>query len=469
MVRPTRAVRESRVEAFTRNPHRAVWTLALPMMAGFLVHALYHVVDTAFIGRLGPAALAAITFVGPLFFVAIALAGGVGTGITAGIAHALGRNDQTGADRVGSNALGLMVAIGISLAVIGLLASESIIPVLGASGESAALAQQYFDLICLGLPLMFVSSTLRAVLTAEGDAKTPTVVMAIAAVTNAILDPIFIFVLEFGIAGAALATVTSQLLTFIVLGYLFFFRRWTKTRIRLSLLRPQMRLLVLILSIGLPASAGQLVMSLGRFLNNRVLAEFGEVAVAAFGAGSRVDLIVALPTLGLAGATVAVVGMFAGAGRVDLIRDIALHVYRWALLIASTLGLAAFLASRWVIGIFTHDPQTLAIGQVYLQFMVLAYPMMAIGMTSGRILQGLGFGWPSLVITVVRVLVVGVGGAYIAVYAFGAPIEAVWASIVAGGAVSNVLAVWWVRRVLWRGDPTPRAARETWVEGTADA
>jgi Na+-driven multidrug efflux pump len=82
-------------------------------------------------------------------------------------------------------------------------------------------------------------------------------------------------------------------------------------------------------------------------------------------------------------------------------------------------------------------------------------------MTSGRLLQGLGYGVPSLVITVVRVLVVGIPGAYVAVYLFDAPIQATWLSIIAGGLVANVLSVIWVRAVIWKGDPTKLASRKS--------
>jgi Na+-driven multidrug efflux pump len=215
-----------------------------------------------------------------------------------------------------------------------------------------------------------------------------------------------------------------------------------------------------VLAIGIPAAAGQLVMAAGRGLTNRLLAEFGQHAVAAFGAGSRVDLLVALPTLGMAAASVSLVGMFAGANRSDLVRSTMLYIYRWALTNAMVLGTSALLASRWVLAVFTDDEATLELGRLYLKFMVFSYPMMAIGMVSGRVLQGLGRGMPSLVITTVRVLLAGVIPAYVAVYLFGAPIEAVWACVLGGAAVSTVLAIFWVRRVVWYGEPSARATSE---------
>ena len=109
--------RESRLEEFIDNPRRAVWVLALPMMAGMLFHTLYAVVDMAFVGRVGPEALAAITFVGPFFFVAIALTSGLFTGITAAVAQAVGRKDERGADLAASNGMGLALVMGVLFAL----------------------------------------------------------------------------------------------------------------------------------------------------------------------------------------------------------------------------------------------------------------------------------------------------------------------------------------------------------------
>ncbi len=112
---------KSRLEAFIANPRRAIWTLAGPMMAGYLVHALYSVVDTIFIGRIGPSALAAGTFIMALFFIAIALSNGFATGVTAMVAQAIGRRDREGANHVASNSLSMGVGIGIILGILGLL------------------------------------------------------------------------------------------------------------------------------------------------------------------------------------------------------------------------------------------------------------------------------------------------------------------------------------------------------------
>ena len=434
-----------------------MWTMAAPMMAGMAVHTLYMIADTAFIGTLGTEALAAATFVGPVFFLMVAITMGLGTSVTALVAQAVGRRDADGADRVAGTAMSFGIAIGCGMAALGIWSGQILLTHLGASGLNAVLAWQYFQIISLAVPLFFVSTIFRAVLTGEGDARTPMLVLFGTTVLNIALDAVFILVLDLGLRGAALATAASVLVSMSTFGFLILKRRASHVRFRVAHLAPSRPVLGRIVGLAAPIAAGMAVMSVGGLLFNRLLAGFGEIAVAAYGAASKVDMIVALPILGLAGAAVSVVGMFAGAGRVDLVRSTALYTYRWAVLLATLIGIAAYLGSGQILRLFTDDPQAISIGHTYLAFMLVAYPMMAFGMTSGRLLQGIGHGMPSLMITSIRVLIVAVPLAYVVVLLLDAPIEAVWASSLVGGLCSTILAFWWVRKLVWLADPTKRA------------
>ncbi|MFH2010091.1 MAG: MATE family efflux transporter [bacterium] len=451
--------RASRLNEFLAEPRRAVWVLAAPMMASMAVHTIYMVVDTAFIGSLGKEALAAVTFVGPLFFVLIALINGLATAITALVAQAFGRKDHAEADRVASSAVGVALLLGIVIGGIGLLLGPWLLRVLGAKGQTHAYAWDYFQVITVTVPLFFTSAVLRSVLTGEGDAKTPMVIFAASTVINLGFDALFIFGFGWGVWGAALATAVAQTFSLATFAYVLFVRRRSLVKFRASQLGIHRPLLRGLFTIGLPTAAGQFIMAVGMAAFNRVLAHFGESAVAGYGAASRVDMFVAMPIFGLASAAVAVLGMFAGAGRPDLIRSTSLYVYRWVLTLAVVVGAAAYLSSGYVIRIFIQEAEAVSIGSTYLGYMLLIYPMMAFGATSGRILQGLGYGVPSLIITLVRVLLVGVPVAYVGVFAYGAPIEWVWTAMIIGGVCSTILSFFWVRLLMWRRDPTERAAR----------
>lgn len=451
--------KSERLDHFIKHPKRAIWTIALPMMAGFMIHALYMIVDAAFIGRLGPEALAASTFIGAFFFIVISFTNGLATGITAMIAQAVGRRDTKNIDHIASNSLSLAFLIGVFFAVIGLIFGPDLISLLGAEGKSADLAWDYFIPICFAIPMFFLSTVFRAVMTGEGDAKIPMIILGVSTIINAALDPLFIFVFDMGIKGAAYATFTASMVSLSSFIYITLISKRLTARFRLSLLGLVKKIVIGIIKLGIPATLVHFVMALGMMLINRVLAEFGQLAVAGFGAGSKVDMIVALPVLGLTSAAMTVVGMFAGANRSDLIRLVTVYTYKWALFTALILGGIAFLLSEHIVRIFTDDPFVISIGIDYIQYIVFAFPFMSFGMTTGRILQGLGYGWPTLIISSVRVLLVGVLVSYIAVYMFSAPIEIVWISFILGGFSSNILSFYWIRKYLWLNDPCKMALK----------
>jgi MATE family, multidrug efflux pump len=446
-----------RLDQFLAAPRKALWIMALPMIAGMTVHTLYIVADTAFIGRIGTDALAAATFVAPLFFIVVALTNAIGTAVTALVAQAVGRRDEGGGDAAVGTALTIGVGLGAVLGAVGLATGRPLLHVLGAEGDVVQLGWEYFRVIAAFLPLFFVSAVLRSILAGEGDAKTPMIVLAVATLSNIGLDPLFMFGLGMGIQGAALATCTAALISTVAFATLLLRRKVAFVRLRVSALVPVREPLMKLLSLATPIAASMLIMSFGSMLYNWMLSDFGAIAVAAYGAASKVDMIVVLPVLGLSGAAVTVVGMFAGAGRADLVRSTALYTYRWAIIIAAVVGGAAYLSSGRILRVFTSDPTAIAIGATYLGFMIFVYPLMAIGMTTGRLLQGVGHGFPAMLITTLRVLLVGVPSAYIAVHLMHQSIEGVWMGILAGGLAATFLSAFMIRRLMWLSDPTVKA------------
>lgn len=195
--------RTDRLQEFLANPTRALWVMAVPMIAGMTVHTMYIVADTAFIGSLGTDELAAATFVAPLFFVMIALTMGIGTAVTALVAQSVGRGDARGADAAAGTAISSGLFLGVLFGGVGLASGRWMLGALGAEGLVAELGWEYFQVLAAFMPLFFVSSVLRSILAGEGDAKTPMIVLAFSTVANIALDALFILVLGMGLPGAA--------------------------------------------------------------------------------------------------------------------------------------------------------------------------------------------------------------------------------------------------------------------------
>lgn len=459
-------MRETRLDQFLRRPHRAVWTVSAPMMGGMVLMVAGSVVEAHFVGQYGPTALAGLTLVLPLFFTLIAIVNGVGTAITALVAQAIGRRDLEEAERIGGTAIALGILLGAAFALAGVALGHSLVRHLGATPEVFEPAWRYFFIMALTAPVMFSGSFLRFVLQGEGDSKTPMFVMAGVLAVNMGLDWLFILELQQGLRGAALANLASQSLALAIMAYLLLWRGRNAVRLRFRDLIPEWRAVKSVLAIGVPNSLTQLSIAAGAMLLNRAVASFGNAALAAAGVGQRIDQVTIMPVMGLAAGSVAVIGMFAGAARADLVRDAVLYAGKWAVAIAAVLGVAAFAASSSIMRAFTSDEATIAAGRHYLLYMVFAYPVTAWLMVSARVLLGLSYPNLSLLVVLVRLFAIAVPVAYLAVFVFHTPIDGVWAGIVAGNVGAAALATLLVRRIVWQQDPTARAARRAAGEPT---
>ena len=202
--------KESRLQSFLLNPSKALWTMALPIIAGMMVQTLFNVVDIMFIGWLGAEEVTAVAFVSPLFFIIIGLTVGLGAGVTASIAQFIGQKDKKNADNCAEHTILLGLVITLVLSFLGIVFGEELLVLLGASGNILDISYTYLKVLLYGIGLAVFSLFFRSILAGEGETKIPMFIGLIGTLLNLILDPIFIFVLEYGVKGAALATVISQ-------------------------------------------------------------------------------------------------------------------------------------------------------------------------------------------------------------------------------------------------------------------
>ena len=438
----------NRVAEFIANPRRAVWVLAVPALMGMGFQTMHSIINMVFVGWLGEDAIAALTFNMPLVFLSIGLTFGLGSGVTSVIAQSLGAEAKRTADHAAGHALIIGTVMGVVIPTFGLLFERQLFELLGAPEGVIEPAMAYFHVIAMGFVFTIINVQFRAILAGEGDNRTPNYLQAGGTVVNAILDPILIFAAKLGVAGAAWATVISQVLVFLGFVYLLFVRRSSYLDLRPGSFVFSTGMIGQILKIGLPASGSMVIMSLGGMFFNRVVSSFGSEAVAAFGVGGRLDQIYILPTMALSSSMVTLGGMLYGARRVDLFRS-TLHYALWrGEIIALTMGGVFYLAAPYVMPAFTSDPRVLAMAVAYVRVIVLSYPFVTVGMIASRAFQGLGDGMPGLLITGMRVIAVSGALAYTLVYVLHLGILSVWASMVVAAAFSCVVALTWINRRL---------------------
>ncbi len=443
MIKPKK--RHTRLKSFVENPSKSLWTLAIPIIAGMGIQTLYSIVDMIFIGKLSGDAIAAVAFNFPIFFFVMGISFGLGSGVTASIARFIGSDDKVNADNAAEHAVMLAFAISVILTSLGLLYGRQILLKIGCTPDVLPQAWEYLKVSCYGLPFGVFSGFFRSILAGEGDMKFPMILAGIGTVLNIILDPIFIFTLNFGVAGAAWATTISQMIICIIFIYMLFFKDHAYVQFKLRDFNPSYFILVDIIKVGLPASVSMIIMALGQLIFNRMLASFSTSAVAAYQVGGRIDMVVFLPIFGISSALTTIVGMFFGANEIDKIKYITKYGISRAFIITSFGSILLYTFAPGIISGFTNELVIKNIAVNYLRVISILFPFIAIGMTIGRILQGIGLGMPSLIITTIRII--GLAGplAYYFIYILDKPLVWIWYAMFISGIMATIISIIWLK------------------------
>jgi putative MATE family efflux protein len=393
---------------------------------------------------LGGNAIAAVAFNMPIFFFVMGLSFGLGNGVTASIARFIGAEDKVNADNSAEHALVFAFIISAVLTLLGLLYGKRILIFMGCTKEILPLAWDYLRISCYGISFGIFSGFFRSILAGEGEMKLPMIVAGLGTVLNTILDPIFIFYLDYGVAGAAWATTISQIIVWCIFVYMLFIKNLTYIKFKLKDFSPSSYIVLDIVKVGVPVSMSMIVMALGQLVFNRLLINYSTSAVAAYQIGGRIDMLVFLPIFGIASALTTIIGMFYGANEIDKIKFISWYGIKSSVIITTFCSIFLFMFAPTVISVFTSDTNIQDISIYYLRTISILFPFISIGLTIGRILQGLGTGMPSLIITVIRVI--GVAGplAYYFTFVLNKPVEWIWYSMFISGIFATLISITWI-------------------------
>jgi Na+-driven multidrug efflux pump len=213
---------------------------------------------------------------------------------------------------------------------------------------------------------------------------------------------------------------------------------------RLKDFSPSRFILQDIIKVGFPASLSMVVMAVGQGVFNKILIHFSADTVAAYQVAGRIDMLVFLPIFSIAAALTTLVGMFFGAKEYDVVRYIVRYGISSAFGITVILSVLLYLFAPNVIGFFTNDQIIISVAVTFLRLFAFVYPLIAVGISTGRVLQGMGKGLPVLVITIVRVLGVSVPLAFLFVFQMDKPVEWVWYAMMISTGVAFIIACYWL-------------------------
>ena len=384
---------------------RLLLSLSLPAMASMITMALYNIVDTFWVARLGYQAIAALTIVLPYHILVIAISVGTGTGINALASRRFGERNIKATNHVAGQVFPLAGFFGVIFLMAAVFFAEPILTVCGATPDIMDYATQYLTVLGFGMPFIFFMIIASNLLRGSGDAVRPMVFMITASVVNIILDPFLIFGIgpfpEMGVRGAALATVIAQLLG---AGLIFFYivARKSAYQVKLAHLRPSLSILRDIYRVGFPSMIMQVMESVVFALFNYVLSAFGSLALAAVGITIRIVDLAFMPMFGVSQGLLPIVGFSFGARlRERLWRAVKLASVGLALLMGMALVVLEIFAPQ-LIAIFNDDPELMAIAvpamRIFLSTLIIVGPSILFITT----FQGLSKGKEALILSLVR-------------------------------------------------------------------
>ncbi len=423
------------VKILLGDPRKAIVRLSIPMVVAMSFQTLYNLADAIWVSGRGPDSLSAVGFTFPFFFLAMALANGISIGGGAAISRRIGAADPAGAGRVATHSVVCSVAAGVLTSAVLLLALPGALAYMGAAGEALRLSVLYSRILVSGLPLLFFNATAVAILRGEGDAKRAMAAMAAGGLANILLDPVFIYSLDMGVAGAAVATVLSMFVSSALGFYWLFVQKKTYVGFRFRGFRFDWGILRDIGRVGLPASVAQMSMSLMAFLVTTIIAKVGgTTGVAVYTSGWRIVSIATLPMLGVASAVTAVTGAAFGASEYGKVRSA--YVYALKAGVAVELVLAAIMVAfaPQITWIFTWSEESGALVPelvTFLRVLWIILPTTPFGMLSSGLFQGTGKGVFALSATLIRTIVFTVPFAWLLGVHCGWGLQGVWIGMAA--------------------------------------
>jgi putative MATE family efflux protein len=370
--------------------------IAIPSSIGTIFQNLYSIVDSIFAGQMiSDSALAAIGQIFPIYFVIIALGVGLSIGTTSLIANSIGENNLENSGKVFSQSFILSIIASIIITIMGIYFSPSIISSINNDQETLELSIKYINIIFFGSVFIFILMSINSSLSAQGDTKSYRNVLIFSFFLNILLNPILItgkiysfqIISPMGIEGIAYATIISQFV-----GIFYLFIKLSKTQIYKYVhvtIIPHFNIIGNILSQGIPASIGMMMIAVGSYILIYFVGIFGVEAIAGYTSAGRYEQLFFLPLLGLSTATVSIVGQNYGAKQYKRVIETYKKGIKIGVMVLSLLGLIIFLTADIAMNLFTDNANVKQYGSDYLKISALMFPAFPFFFIGNATFQGL--------------------------------------------------------------------------------
>ena len=422
--------------------------MALPMVISMLVQALYNVVDSIYVSQISESAVTALSLAFPVQNMQIGFAVGVGVGVNSLLSKSLGEHNQEAVNRTAGNGVILMLICTAVFMLFGFFGVRPYYEIQSTVAETVEGGIAYTSICCIFVMGSFLQILFERLLQATGRTTLSMIAQGVGAITNILLDPIFIFgwfgLPAMGVAGAAVATVIGQWLGAMT-GLYFNLKKNPEVQLGLQYLHLDKRIVTQILTVGIPSIIMNSVGSVMNFSMNQILQGFTETATGVFGIYFKLQSFFFMPLFGLNGATISIIAYNYGARKPDRI----LKTLKLAVVSALGLMLAGFAAFQLVpdllLSMFNPSDAFLEIGRACLRTISWSFPLAAICISVGACFQALGNGIYMTIVSLARQMFVLLPVAYL--MSLSGNVNLVWLAYPIAEIASSSLTVFFFLRI----------------------
>ena len=411
------------------------------MITMFLIFA-NNIIDSIWVAGLGPEPLAALGYVTPLFMIMVGFGNGLGAGGNSLISRYIGAENKKSANNAAIHNLILSAVVSVIITIIFLTFLKPLMMMMGASSV-IDYAMDYAFIIFAWTIGLLMPPIVGGAFRAEGDIKRATLPIALAAIINMILDPIFIYALNMGIKGAAWATAIGPFISLLLMFYWIFVKKDTYLSYNFKNFHNDLTMYKDILVVGIPASLEQLVLSvLTIFVNFMLTIVSGPIAVAVYTAGWRIVNIGMLPAIGVGTAAISVAGVAFGARKYENLRVVARYAVKVALIASIIVCIILIVFSNQIAYIFSYSESSAELAPLiasFLQIMSLFILYVPFGASAGNVFQGVGKGTISFLLTTFREFILVLIFAYLLGFTFHMGEFGIYCGMLLGGGIGSLI------------------------------
>ena len=436
----------SSVDIMLGNPKRALLKMSIPLIISLLISSLYNLIDAAWVSGLGADALAGVGFFTPIFMILVGFGNGLGAGAAFAISKYIGEENKSKADNASVHSIFIDIIVSLITTVILFIFLERILNAMGV-GQTINYAMDYGNIILFGSIFVILSNALYGIFRGEGDTKRPMYAMAASAVLNMILDPIFIYTLNLGVKGAAIATIISAIFVILMLVYWFYIKKDTYLKPVLSNFNFRKDISSDIIKVGIPASIQLLNNAFFAAVFSALLAFISSTdSVAVYSTGWRIVTIGTTPILAVGTALISVIAANYGAKNYKNIQIAHRYAMKVSIVLAFIVAILTNVFAGDLASVFTSSGSSVRIANEltsFLQWIVIYYPTMGVGVASTYVFQGIGRGITAMFQTIMRETGFTIFFAVLLGVVFNFGVWGAWMGIVLGEIISNNITLVW--------------------------